>query len=78
VMLAGEQGNPAARSRAQTVTCPLLGRYAGEPVLGRDLGSGVELERPLTRFLVLVLQPGMTPGAISVGTQTGSAPSLNR
>jgi len=31
----------------------LLARYAGEPVLGRDLGTGVELERPLTRFLVL-------------------------
>jgi hypothetical protein len=31
----------------------LLARYAGEPVLGRDIGSGVLLERPLTRFLIL-------------------------
>lgn len=31
----------------------LLARYAGEPVLGRDLGSGVALERPMTRFLIL-------------------------
>jgi hypothetical protein len=31
----------------------LLARYAGEPVLGRDLGSGVTLERPITRFLIL-------------------------
>lgn len=31
----------------------LLARYAGEPVLGRDLGSGVVLERPITRFLIL-------------------------
>jgi hypothetical protein len=31
----------------------LLARYAGEPVLGRDLGSGVALERPITRFLIL-------------------------
>jgi hypothetical protein len=31
----------------------LLARYAVEPVLGRDLGSGVALDRPLTRFLVM-------------------------
>jgi len=31
----------------------LLARYAGEPVLGRDLGGGVVLDRPLTRFLVM-------------------------
>ena len=31
----------------------LLARYAGEPVLGRDYGRGVALDRPLTRFLVL-------------------------
>jgi hypothetical protein len=31
----------------------LLARYAGEPVLGRDLGRGVVLDRPLTRFLVM-------------------------
>jgi hypothetical protein len=31
----------------------LLARYAGEPLLGRDLGSGVALERPITRFLIL-------------------------
>jgi hypothetical protein len=31
----------------------LLARYAGEPVLGRDLGTGVVLDRPLTRFLVM-------------------------
>lgn len=31
----------------------LLARYAGEPVLGRDYGKGVALDRPLTRFLVL-------------------------
>lgn len=31
----------------------LLARYAAEPRLGRDLGSGVVLDRPFTRFLVL-------------------------
>jgi hypothetical protein len=31
----------------------LLARYVGEPVLGRDLGSGVALDRPITRFLIL-------------------------
>jgi hypothetical protein len=31
----------------------LLARYAAEPVLGRDYGTGVALDRPLTRFLVL-------------------------
>jgi hypothetical protein len=31
----------------------LLARYAVEPVLGRDFGTGVALDRPLTRFLVL-------------------------
>lgn len=31
----------------------LLARYAGEPVLGQELGSGVALERPMTRFLIL-------------------------
>ncbi len=31
----------------------LLARYAGEPVLGKDYGDGVALERPLTRFLIL-------------------------
>jgi hypothetical protein len=31
----------------------LLARYAAEPVLGRDLGTGVALDRPLTRFLVM-------------------------
>ena len=31
----------------------LLARYAVEPLLGRDLGSGVVLDRPLTRFLVM-------------------------
>jgi hypothetical protein len=31
----------------------LLARYAAEPVLGRDFGTGVALDRPLTRFLVL-------------------------
>lgn len=31
----------------------LLARHAAEPVLGRDLGSGVALDRPLTRFLVM-------------------------
>ncbi len=31
----------------------LLARYAVEPVLGRDLGTGVALDRPLTRFLVM-------------------------
>lgn len=31
----------------------LLARYAVEPVLGRDLGTGVVLDRPLTRFLVM-------------------------
>jgi hypothetical protein len=31
----------------------LLARYAAEPVLGRDYGHGVALDRPLTRFLVM-------------------------
>lgn len=31
----------------------LLARYAVEPVLGRDFGRGVALDRPLTRFLVM-------------------------
>jgi hypothetical protein len=31
----------------------LLARYAAEPVLGRDYGRGVALDRPLTRFLVM-------------------------
>jgi hypothetical protein len=31
----------------------LLARYTVEPVLGRDYGRGVVLDRPLTRFLVL-------------------------
>lgn len=31
----------------------LLTRYAVEPVLGRDFGRGVALDRPLTRFLVM-------------------------
>ena len=31
----------------------LLARYAGQPVLGRDLGTGVALDRPLTRFLIM-------------------------
>src|SRR5258707_10693105 len=31
----------------------LLARYAVEPVLGRDFTSGVALDRPLTRFLVM-------------------------
>ncbi len=31
----------------------LLARYAAEPVLGRDYGTWVALDRPLTRFLVL-------------------------
>lgn len=31
----------------------LLARYAVEPVLGRDLGDHVVLDRPLTRFLVM-------------------------
>ncbi len=31
----------------------LLARYAGEPVLGRDLGTGMALDRPLTRFLIM-------------------------
>jgi hypothetical protein len=31
----------------------LLARYAGEPVLGKDYGDGVALERPITRFLIL-------------------------
>jgi hypothetical protein len=31
----------------------LLARYAVEPVLGRDFGRGVVLDRPLTRFLVM-------------------------
>src|SRR5258708_35432842 len=30
-----------------------LARYAVEPVLGRDFTSGVALDRPLTRFLVM-------------------------
>jgi hypothetical protein len=31
----------------------LLARYAAEPVLGRDFGTWVALDRPLTRFLVM-------------------------
>ena len=31
----------------------LLARYAVEPVIGRDLGQHVALDRPLTRFLVM-------------------------
>lgn len=31
----------------------LLARYAAEPLLGRDLGIGVCLDRPLTKFLVM-------------------------
>ena len=31
----------------------LLARYAAEPVIGRDLGDHVVLDRPLTRFLVM-------------------------
>jgi hypothetical protein len=31
----------------------LLARYAMEPMLGRDFGRGVTLDRPLTRFLVM-------------------------
>jgi hypothetical protein len=31
----------------------LLARHAVEPVLGRDFGRGVALDRPLTRFLVM-------------------------
>jgi hypothetical protein len=31
----------------------LLARYAVEPLLGRDFGTGVALDRPLTRFLVM-------------------------
>jgi hypothetical protein len=31
----------------------LLGRYAAEPLIGRDLGDHVVLDRPLTRFLVM-------------------------
>jgi hypothetical protein len=31
----------------------LPARYAVEPVLGRDFGRGVALDRPLTRFLVM-------------------------
>ena len=31
----------------------LLARYAAEPMLGRDFGSSVALDRPLTRFLVM-------------------------
>jgi hypothetical protein len=31
----------------------LLARYAAEPLLGRDLGDYVVLDRPLTRFLVM-------------------------
>ena len=38
---------------AGTGNLALLARYAGEPVLGRDYGRGVALDRPLTRFLIL-------------------------
>lgn len=31
----------------------LLARYAVEPILGRDFGRGVTLDRPLTTFLVM-------------------------
>ena len=31
----------------------LLARYAAEPLIGRDLGDHVVLDRPLTRFLVM-------------------------
>ena len=31
----------------------LLARYAVEPVIGRDLGDHVVLDRPLTRFLIM-------------------------
>lgn len=31
----------------------LLARYAGEPVLDKDFGDAVVLERPITRFLIL-------------------------
>lgn len=31
----------------------LLARYAGQPVLGRELDNGVALDRPLTRFLIM-------------------------
>ena len=31
----------------------LLARYAAQPMLGRDLGSGTALDRPVTRLLVL-------------------------
>jgi hypothetical protein len=31
----------------------LLARYAAQPMLGRDLGSGAALDRPVTRLLVL-------------------------
>lgn len=33
-----------------TATCP---RYAAEPLLGREMRSGVLLDRPLTKFLVM-------------------------
>jgi hypothetical protein len=36
-----------------TLNMKLLARYAVEPVLGRDFGRGVALDRPLTRFLVM-------------------------
>lgn len=36
-----------------TADLSLLARYAVEPVLGRDFGKGVALDRPLTRFLVM-------------------------
>ena len=36
-----------------TADLSLLARYAVEPVLGRDFGRGVVLDRPLTRFLVM-------------------------
>ncbi len=48
------------RTRIRIIDCggterdlSLLARYAGEPALGRDLGRWVELERPITRFLIL-------------------------
>lgn len=36
-----------------TLDLSLLARYAIEPLLGRDFGSGVALDRPLTRFLIM-------------------------
>ena len=36
-----------------TQNLALLARYAAQPVLGRDYGRGVVLDRPLTRFLVM-------------------------